>query len=311
MKRVMAFVAQYGIYVALAAEFLWFGLTLPGTFWSSGNLENVLRQNSFGAVLAVGMTLAILTGGIDLSIGSVVALAGVSAVSALAHGGGIVGALAAAVAVGAVVGLVNAVLVTRVRIPPFLASLAMMLIVRAVAMKVTRGETVRVPAEIDAAFSGMMTGRLPVAAMLAVVLAAWCLLVRTPFGRHVYAVGGNVEAARLAGIRVRRVLTGVYVLCGALAGLAGVMLASRLAAGDPRSGVSFELDAVAAVVVGGTSLFGGRGTMWGTLAGVFFVGFLNNGLTLAGVESFDQQIVKGCVLLAATSLDLWRGKESA
>lgn len=306
----MSFVARWGIWAALVAEFVWFGLALPGTFWSAGNLENVLRQNSFGAVLAVGMTLTILTGGIDLSIGSVVALAGVASVTTLVHGGGIPAAFCAAIAAGAAVGAVNALLVTRVRIPPFLASLAMMLIVRAAAMKWTRGETVRVPHEADEAFSGLMTGWMPAAAMIAVVAAAWVLLARTPFGRHVVAVGGNTEAARLAGIRVPRVLAGVYVLCGALAGLAGAMLASRLAAGDPRSGASFELDAVAATVVGGTSLFGGRGSVWGTLAGVFFVGFLNNGLTLAGVESFDQQIVKGCVLLAATSLDLWRGKES-
>jgi ribose/xylose/arabinose/galactoside ABC-type transport system permease subunit len=305
----MRFVADWGIVAALIGVFAYYALKLPDTFPTGGNLLNVLRQNSFTAVLAVGMTMTILTGGIDLSIGSVVALAGVLSASVLAHGGGVATALAAGVALGAVVGLANGTLVTRVRIPPFLASLATMLIVRAAAQKITRGETVRVPDEISAAFGGLMDGAAPVAVMLVVVVAVWVVLVRTPFGRHVYAVGGSVEAARLAGIRVLRVLLGVYVLCGALAGLAGVMVASRLNAGDPRTGVGFELDAVAATVVGGTSLFGGRGSVWGTLAGVFFVGMLNNGLNLDGVESFDQQIVKGCVLLAATSLDLWRGRD--
>ena len=307
----MRFVANYGIFVALVVLFVVLAATLPGTFLTRGNLENVLRQNSFTAVLAVGMTLTILTGGIDLSVGSVVALAGVIAAYVLASDGGLVLAVCGGVAFGATVGCVNAALVTAVRIPPFLASLAMMLIVRAVAFKTTGGETVRIPDAAGAAFGAMSAGLVPVAIMLAVVVLTWLLLVRTPFGRHVYAIGGNVEAARLAGIRVVTVLRLVYVACGAAAGLAGVMLASRLGAGDPRAGVASELDAVAATVVGGTSLFGGRGSVWGTLAGVFFIGMLGNGLNLYGVESFDQQIVKGLVLIAATSLDLWRGREQS
>jgi len=306
----MRFVANYGIFVALVLLFVVLAASLPDTFLTRGNIENVLRQNSFTAVLAVGMTLTILTGGIDLSVGSVMALSGVLAADVLAAGGGIVVAVFSGVAFGAAVGCVNALLVTLVRIPPFLASLAMMLIVRAIAFKYTGGETIRIAGDSGAAFGGMMSGLVPVAIMLGVVALAWLVLVRTPFGRHVYAIGGNVEAARLAGIRVVAVLRLVYVLCGAAAGLAGVMVASRLGAGDPRAGVSFELDAVAATVVGGTSLFGGRGSVWGTLAGVFFIGMLGNGLNLYGVESYDQQIVKGVVLIAATSLDLWRGKGS-
>lgn len=309
MKGTMRFVATYGIFVALAALFAVLAATLPDTFLTAGNLTNVLRQNSFTAVLAVGMTLTILTGGIDLSVGAVVALAGVLAAFVTANGGGVGLAIYDGVALGATVGLVNAALVTIVRIPPFLASLGVMLIVRAIAFKWTGGETVRMPDDASAPFGALMDGLAPVGIMLAVVALGWFVLDWTPFGRHVYAVGGNAEAARLAGIRVRRVLTGVYLLCGALAGLAGVMVASRLGAGDPRTGVSFELDAVAASVVGGTSLFGGRGSVLGTLAGVFFIGMLGNGLNLYGVESYNQQIVKGVVLLAATSLDLWRGRD--
>jgi len=142
------------------------------------------------------------------------------------------------------------------------------------------------------------------------VLATWIVLTRTAFGRHVYAVGGNPEAARLAGIRVRRVLVCVYAACGLLAGLAGVIVASRIGSGYPNAGELYELDAIAATVVGGTSLFGGRGSIWGTLAGAFFIGILNNGLNLYEVHAYDQMILKGVVLLAATSLDLWRSRDS-
>jgi ribose transport system permease protein len=144
--------------------------------------------------------------------------------------------------------------------------------------------------------------------MLAVFVAAWVLLMRTPFGRHVYATGGNRDAAWLAGIRVDSVLMKVYVLCGLCAGLSGVLVASRLSAGYPKAGEFYELDAVTAVVVGGTSLFGGRGSVWGTLAGAFFIGILNNGLNLFHVEHYDQLVVKGVVLLLAASLDRWRSE---
>jgi len=144
--------------------------------------------------------------------------------------------------------------------------------------------------------------------MIGVFVASWVVLMRTPFGRHVYAIGGNRDAAWLAGIRVNRVLLVVYSLCGLTAGLAGVLVVARLNAGYPRAGELFELDAIAAVVVGGTSLFGGRGSIWGTLAGAFFIGVLNNGMNLYNVSSYDQMIVKGVVLLAAASLDRWRTK---
>jgi len=295
-------VSRYGIFVALVAECLVLALATDA-FLTTGNLANVLRQNAFTAILAAGMTFAILTGGIDLSVGSVVALSGVFCADALSRGSGLAVGIGVGLLAGTAVGAVNGLVVTKVGIPPFIVSLAMMLIVRGAAYKYTDARTI---SGLPPSFASLGQGLAPLAIMLAVFSLAWLLLMRTPFGRHVYATGGNREAAWLAGIRVDRVLLGVYVLCGTCAGLAGVLVASRLNAGYPKAGEFYELDAVTAVVVGGTSLFGGRGSVWGTLAGAFFIGILNNGLNLFHVEAYDQMVAKGIVLLAAASLDRWR-----
>jgi ribose transport system permease protein len=179
----------------------------------------------------------------------------------------------------------------------------MMQVVRGAAFKYTDARTI---SGLPAAFASLGNSRPTFAIMAAVFAVAWVVLARTPFGRHVYATGGNPDAAWLSGIRVSRLLFAVYVISGLTAGLAGVLVASRLNAGYPRAGEFYELDAIAAVVVGGTSLFGGRGSIWGTLAGAFFIGILNNGLNLFRVSTYDQMIVKGAVLLAAASLDRWR-----
>jgi ribose/xylose/arabinose/galactoside ABC-type transport system permease subunit len=294
--------SSYGIFIALAAECLVLGLTTEA-FFSRENVMNVLRQNAFTAILAAGMSFAILTGGIDLSVGSVVALSGILCADVLVRGAGLAAGIAAGLLVGLAVGCLNGLIVTKVGIPPFIVTLAMMLIARGAAYKYTDARTI---SGLPAAFAGLSYGLVPVAIMAAVFALAWLLLMRTPQGRHIYATGGNRDAAWLAGIRVNRVLLGVYVLCGACAGLAGVLVASRLNAGYPKAGEFYELDAVTAVVVGGTSLFGGRGSIWGTLAGAFFIGILNNGLNLFHVETYDQLMVKGAVLLAAASLDRWR-----
>jgi ribose transport system permease protein len=294
--------SNYAIFVALVAECLILVATTDA-FFSVNNLSNVLRQNAFTAILGAGMTFVILTGGIDLSVGSVVGLAGVLCADVLKHGYGVPAAVTAGMLVGLAVGTFNGLVVTRVRIPPFIVTLAMMLVVRGAAFKYTDARTI---AELPASF-GALSGSLATALMMGAVFAlAWTVLMRTPFGRHVYATGGNQDAAWLSGVRVARVQLAVYTLCGLGAGLAGVLVASRLSAGYPRAGEYYELDAIAAVVVGGTSLFGGRGSIWGTLAGAFFIGILNNGLNLFRVSTYDQLIVKGAVLLAAASLDRWR-----
>ncbi len=295
-------VARYAIFIALVAECVTLALSTDA-FLTADNLANVLRQNAFPAVIATGMTFVILTGGIDLSVGSVVALSGVLCADAIVQGWGIAGGVALGLGTGVLVGLVNGLVVTRLGVAPFVVTLATMLIVRGAAFKYTDARTISgLPASF-AVFSQMG----PMAIALAMTFAvAWILLMRTPFGRHVYATGGNREAALLSGIRVSRVLVHVYVLCGLGAGLAGVLVASRLSAGYPRAGELYELDAIAAVVVGGTSLAGGRGSIWGTLAGAFFIGILNNGLNLYNVSPYDQMMVKGLVFLTAASLDRWR-----
>jgi len=296
--------STYAIFVALVLECAVLAAA-NDAFLTPGNLMNVLRQNAAVAVLAAGMTFAVLTGGIDLSVGSVVALSGVLCADVLQKQAGSAGGLVAGLAVGLLVGGVNGLGVTLLRIPPFIVTLAMMLLVRGAAYKYTDARTI---SGLPAAFGTLSHGFVPALIMLALFVAAWVVLMRTPFGRHVYATGGNREAAWLAGIRVPRVLLAVYVLCGLCAGLGGVLVASRLNAGYPKAGEFYELDAITAVVVGGTSLFGGRGSIWGTLAGAFFIGILNNGLNLFHVEHYDQLVVKGIVLLLAASLDRWRSE---
>jgi ribose/xylose/arabinose/galactoside ABC-type transport system permease subunit len=296
------FLSRYGIFVALAIECAVLSLATDA-FLTPANLANVLRQNAFTAILGAGMTFVILTGGIDLSVGSVVALSGVLCADVLSHGSGLAAGIAAGLLVGVATGGFIGLVVTRIGIPPFVVSLAMLLVARGAAYKYTDARTI---SGLPAPFAELSAGFAPTAIMAAVFGLAWLLLLRTAFGRHTYAIGGNREAAWLAGIHVDRVLLLVYTLCGACAGLAGVLVASRLNAGYPKAGEFYELDAVTAVVVGGTSLFGGRGSIWGTLAGAFFIGILNNGLNLFHVDHYDQLVVKGVVLLAAASLDRWR-----
>jgi ribose transport system permease protein len=294
--------SRSAIFVALAVEC---GVLAIATdsFLTVGNLTNVLRQNAFTAILAAGMSFVILSAGIDLSVGSVVGLAGVMCAEWMVRGSPLATAVAVGLSVGVAVGAINGLVITRLRVPPFIVTLAMMLVVRGAAFKYTDARTI---SGLPASFSVLSSSTTTALIMLAVYGAAWAVLMRTAFGRHVYAIGGNVDAAHLSGIRVERTQLVVYVLSGFGAGLAGILVASRLNAGYPRAGEFYELDAIAAVVVGGTSLFGGRGSIWGTLAGAFFIGILNNGLNLYRVSTYDQLIVKGAVLLAAASLDRWR-----
>ncbi len=292
-------IEQYGIFAALLLECLVLTLTTDG-FLTATNLGNVLRQNAFTAVLAAGMTFVIVSGAIDLSVGSIVGLAGVVCADLIARGFGVGVGVAAGGLTGVIIGALNGVVVTRLRVPAFIVTLAMMLIVRGAAFKYTDARTIT---GLPAAF-GLLSSGIAAALIMATVFAAsWLLLMRTPFGRHVYAVGGNADAAWLSGIRVPRVRLLVFIISGACAGISGVLVASRLNAGYPRAGEFYELDAIAAVVVGGTSLFGGRGSIWGALGGAFFVGVLNNGLNLFRVSPYDQLMVKGMVLLLAACLD--------
>jgi ribose transport system permease protein len=300
MKRTSIF--GYAIFVALLVECLILALATDA-FLTPANLGNVLRQNAFTAILAAGMTFVILTAGIDLSVGSIVGLSGMVCASVMAAGGGVTAGVTAGVGIGLAAGTINGAAITALRVPAFVVTLATMLILRGVAYKLTDARTI---SGLPESFGALSSSAASAGLMFAIFLAAWVLLKWTPFGRHVYAVGGNADAAWLSGVAVTRVRFSVYALSGLTAGIAGVLVASRLNAGYPRAGEFYELDAIAAVVVGGTSLFGGRGSIWGTLAGAFFIGVLNNGLNLFRVSPYDQLIVKGIVLLAAASLDRLR-----
>jgi ribose/xylose/arabinose/galactoside ABC-type transport system permease subunit len=299
-------VAEYIIVVAILLESIVFAIIAP-QFLSVPNLVNVALSIAITGILAVGMTAVILTGGIDLSVGSVAALAGVVAAMAAATdvAGSVALASAAALGVGLAVGVFNGAMVAWFRVPPFVTTLAMLTICRGLAFVLTGGRSV---GNLPAGFG--LFGRehlfgvpVPVILMLLVFAAGWFVLRRMTFGRYVYAVGGNREAAFLAGVNVKGVTMMVYVLNGLLVGLAGLVLASRLGAGVPNAGIQYELDVIAAVVVGGTSLNGGRGSVIATLWGAVFIGVLNNGLNLAGIDPYMQRIALGAVILLAVLAD--------
>jgi ribose transport system permease protein len=275
-------------------------------FLTPENLINVLRQNSMLGIVALGMTFVILTGGIDLSVGSLLAVAGVIAASLAGRGIGV--AVIAAVAATTVLGLVNGAVIAKARIQPFIVTLAMMIAARGIALAFTNEQNVRVPATAtDFAWlgQGMIGDFLPVPILILLIAYAigWLVLNYTRFGRHVFALGDNDEAARLMGLNIDRVTILVYTISGMLAGLAGVILASRLYTGSPTEGVGRELDAIAAVVVGGTLLTGGKGSLISTLYGVLLLGVIFNLFNLEGqISPWWQLVVRGAILLAVVIL---------
>lgn len=282
-------------------------------FLGAENLLDLAQQISVNAILAYGMTLVILIGGIDLSVGAVVALVGTVVVAVLARAGLALGLLAG-FGMAALFGAINGLCAARTRMPPFIITLATMLVARGVALRFNEGRPLAVP-DTERLFLGLGNARLfgflpvPVGLMLAAFAATAVLLHRTRFGQHLYAIGGNREAARFTGIPLARNEVIVYVICSLLAGLAGMIHASQLYSAEPASGQGFELNAIAAVVVGGTSFTGGIGTMRGTLIGAIIIGILDKGLNQAGVHFSLQYIVKGLVVLAAVYLDVRRRKQ--
>jgi len=270
-------------------------------FLTERNVFNVLRQNSMYGLIALGMTFVILTGGIDLSVGSLVALASVVAASLTNHG--MLLAVLAATAAAALLGLVNGLIIAKARIQPFIVTLAMMMAARGLALAATGEKSVGVKS-VSAAFTWLGYGHLgpvpvPVIIFIACYVMGWFVLNYTPFGRHVYALGDNEEAARLMGLNVKRVTLGVYTISGALSGLSGAILASRLSAGQPVEGRGWELIAIAAVVVGGTLLTGGQGGAGSTFVGVLLLGLVFNIFNLEGsITPWWQDVLRGLFLLA-------------
>ncbi|MCH7226343.1 ABC transporter permease [Haloferula sp. A504] len=296
--------SRFGLLIALVLTVTILAILRPH-FLSSANLLNVVRQISINGMLAVGVTFVLLTAGVDLSLGSVVALAGVVAAH-FAHPGDypVFVPVAMGVLVGIGCGAVNGGVVTWGKVAPFIATLGMMTVARGLALVASGGRPVSNMSDEMKALAGDLWGIPVPAIMLAVVaVAAWWVLKYTRIGRHIYAVGGNENAAHAAGIHVGRVKMFAYTICGALTGLAGVMLAARITTGQPNAGVAYELDAIAAVVIGGTSLSGGIGTIGGTILGALLMGVIGNGLDLMNVSPYYQQIVKGAIIVGAVWLD--------
>lgn len=297
-------VRQFGTFFGLVVLCILFSILSP-YFFTTSNLLNVAQQSAIIAVISVGMTFVIITAGIDLSVGSVLAFSGVVMASVLHTGLPIPVGILAGLLIGFGCGMVNGLLVTYGSIPPFIATLGMMSIARGAGLWYTAGRPI---SGFDDSFRFLATGEVfhipvPVIIMVIVYVIAHFVLTRTKMGRYTYAIGGNEKAAVLSGINIKFYLNIIYGIAGLLSALAAVMLTARLNSAQPIAGIMYELDAIAATVIGGTSLFGGKGTVIGTLIGALIIGVLRNGLNLLGVSSFIQQIVIGSVIIGAILLD--------
>jgi len=314
-------IAQYQSLIALFIMCLALAV-FTDNFMTADNFWNVMRQISVNVCISVGMTLVILTAGIDLSVGSILAFSGAVAAGLLKHGitfpslnlyigFTVFGVILSGLLVGAALGFINGYAITKFKVPPFVATLAMLTMARGFTMLWTKGHPIT---GLGKTFSFLGTGwflgiPMPVWISGLVVLFAVVLTMKTRFGRYVYAIGGNESAARLSGIPIYKIIIWVYILAGVLAAVGGLLVTARLDSAQPNAGITYELDAIAAVVIGGTSLSGGRGTVMGTVLGAMIIGVLNNGLVLLDVSPFWQQVIKGMVILLAVIIDKVNSKD--
>ncbi|GGB10960.1 sugar ABC transporter permease [Brucella endophytica] len=296
---------KYGTILIFVGIFILASILSP-TFLTEANLTNVLRQVVVVSLLACGVTFIIILGHIDVSLGSVLALCGVLAASVMAMTGSVILAIMAGVAVGILTGIVNGFVITFFRIPSFIMTLAMTTVARGVVLLYTGGSPVTGLGDFKVIGQGSL-GPVPISVIIlvVVVVASWILLNKTKFGRYVYAVGGNERAARASGINPDSVVVKAFIFNGILCAIAGIVLMSRINSGQPAGGVGYEFDAITAVVVGGTSLMGGTGTITGTIIGSMIIGVINNILNLMNVSSYWQQIIKGLIIAIAVILDVW------
>lgn len=307
---------EFGITLSLVLLIVLVSVLTP-RFLNPTNLTNVTRNFAFNAATAVGQAFVIIAGGIDLSVGSVISLSGVVTPILLQNGWGLWSAIGAGVAAGALCGLINGLLVTKAKMPPLIPTLGMLSIARGLALVITRGRPITSFGEHGAAFLELGSGYLfgvipnPVVYMVVVVFLGWLVLTRTPFGYAIYAIGGNPEASRLSGIPVDRIKTLTYVISGTIAGLTGILLASRLSVGNATNGQGDELEVIAAAVIGGISLSGGKGTVGAVLVGSAIIGVIRNAMVLVRVSSFWQEVVIGCVIILAVLLDRLRNRRAA
>ncbi|WP_163852678.1 ABC transporter permease subunit [Paenibacillus elgii] len=308
-NKIMYYWNQLGMLIILVLMCVLMAFITPN-FMEVTNVINVLKQVSITAILAAGMTVVILTGGIDLSVGSTLALSGVLSVMLTNAGVNPVISMLAGAAAGYVVGAINGYFTAAVKLPPFIVTLGSMTYVRGLAYVISGGYPIVLQ---DVTFKYLGAGYFlkiptPIYIMAFVYVVMYFILKYTMFGRHIYAIGGNQEAARLTGIKVEKTLIHVYSISGFLAGAAGVVMAGRLFSGQPMVGVGMELDAIAAVILGGTSFVGGFGRIQGTIIGVLTMGVLTNGLTLLNVDYYWQLVVKGAVIVVAVLLDRLRSR---
>jgi len=306
-------IRQYGLLIVFGIICLLISLITP-QFLTVSNLTIIVTQISINALLAFGVTFVIITGGIDLSLGSIVAVTGVTS-AMLAHPDSypvlipiVMGLLA-----GLLMGVFNGFIITKSKIAPFIVTLGTMTIGRGLALILSDGRPV---SNLSDSFNYLGSGTvfgIPILILIFIFVFAICsiILSKTILGRYIYAIGGNEQAARASGINIDRVKLSVYSISGLLAGLAGILLASRITTGQPNAGAGFELDAIAAVVIGGTSTAGGRGTMAGTLIGVLLIGVINNGLDLLNVTSYYQQVVMGIIIIGAVIIDSLNQKSNS
>lgn len=308
LTKVKHFFGDYGLIILFVAVLLFLSVASPH-FLRSENIWNVLRQASIVGVIALGMTFVMITAGIDLSVGSIVGVTGILVAKAAPDGGSaLILPILIGIGVGLLIGFINSAMIVWGKILPFLATLAMLALARSAALVISGGSVV---SGLNDSFQQIGSGYVgpvpaPVVIFFGAALITDFVLSRTKFGYHVYAVGGNEESAQKVGISVPKTLFGVYMLTAVLAAIAGIVLTARLNGGVPLAGQGYELQAIAAVVIGGTSLFGGVGSIRGTVLGVLLIGFVLNGMDLLNVSSYYQQGVQGLILVLAVLLNRWR-----
>ena len=308
-NKALKFVNNYRQIIILLAEIIIFSL-ISNRFLSVGNLTNVLKQVSINAILAAAVSFAIILGGIDISVGSVVGFTGAVAAALVVRDLPLIVVLAAALLIGALAGLINGIFVAYFDLQPMIVTLATLSVFRGATLVFTNGATVAMSKGACAdSFKFLGSGKIfgflymPVVIMILVFILVYYIQNKTSFGRHMYAVGGNEEASYLSGLNVRKIKLYSHVICGVLAGLAGAVMCARVGSAQPTAGESYEMDAIAACVVGGTSLRGGEGRIAMTLVGAIIIGMINNILNIMNVSSYWQTIVKGVVILAAVMMD--------
>jgi len=307
------YIRQYGIFLAflIICGFLSYA---SSQFLTISNWTIIITQVSINALLAFGVTFVIITGGIDLSVGSIVAVAGVvAALLASQPDLPLIVPILGGLLAGLVFGLINGLIITKSKIAPFIVTLGIMTMGRGLALILSKGRPI---SNLSDSFNFIGGGDIfgipfPIIVLVIVFIISYLLLKNTVFGRYVYAIGGNEQAAWASGINVNKIKMAVYALCGTLAGLAGILLTSRITTGQPNAGAGFELDAIAAAIIGGTSTSGGTGTMVGTLIGALLIGVINNGLDLLNVSSYYQQVIMGAIIIGAVLLDSWNQKKMA